>query len=212
MKTIDKIRLEARALLANAHGSHDWDHTERVLCLCMHIGKIEKANQEVLRVAALLHDIGREEETRSKGKICHAERGSEMAKKIMRKYDTDESIIRSVCHCIEVHRLSRGKQPETIEAKVLFDADTLDSIGAIGLGRLFFFASMIGARVHNNKIENNEDWKYGREDTAYKYFLEKQRDVPKRMLTAEGKKMAEDRYQFMLNFFERANKEAKGVL
>ncbi len=212
MKIIDQIKKDARGLLFGAHGSHDWDHVERVRNLALHIGRCEGVDLEIVELAASLHDIGREEETKSKGQICHAEHGAKIAREVMKKYDIPSDKIEAVAHCIESHRLSRGKKPEIIEAKVLFDADTLDSIGAIGLGRLFFFASVIGARVHNNKIEAGGDWEYSREDTAYKYFLEKQKDVPGRMLTKEGKKIAKERHQFMVDFFDRANKEMEGFM
>ena len=60
-------------------GSHGWDHTERVYNLCMHIGKIEAADLDVLKHASLLHDIARQKEDEHKGGLCHAELGAKMA-------------------------------------------------------------------------------------------------------------------------------------
>jgi len=59
MKSVQKIKLEAEKFFSNSRGSHDWDHTQRVYNICQHIGKKEKANLEILKLAALLHDIGR---------------------------------------------------------------------------------------------------------------------------------------------------------
>jgi len=57
----------AKERFTAARGSHDWDHTERVYRLCMHIGQVEGADLEVLAVAAYLHDVGRSDEDKSKG-------------------------------------------------------------------------------------------------------------------------------------------------
>jgi len=65
--------------------AHDWDHTKRVLNLCLHIGKKEKANLAVLEYAALLHDIAREKEDDSKGKIYHATQSAINAQQIIKK-------------------------------------------------------------------------------------------------------------------------------
>ena len=78
---VSRIREEAGAFFRSARGSHDRDHTERVFRLCLRIGRREKADLGVLKLAALLHDIGREEEDRSHGRICHGRSGAALARK-----------------------------------------------------------------------------------------------------------------------------------
>ena len=70
------VRDEAKGFFSDARGSHDWEHTERVYALCMSLGREEGADLDVLRFAAVLHDVGRGFEDESRGKICHAERGA----------------------------------------------------------------------------------------------------------------------------------------
>lgn len=84
-----------------------------------------------------MHDIGRKAEMKSRGQFCHAEKGAELAGKILFKHKIDQDIIDNVTHCIISHRYRNQNIPKTIEAKVLFDADKLDSIGAVGIGRDF---------------------------------------------------------------------------
>ena len=72
----ESIREEAQRYFQTARGSHDWSHTERVYNLCMHIGKKENADLDILSMAAFLHDIGRGQQDKSNGNICHAERGA----------------------------------------------------------------------------------------------------------------------------------------
>jgi uncharacterized protein len=212
MDLIEQVRKEAKSFFSNAKGSHDWEHTERVYNLCMSIGEKENAGMEILKLATILHDIGREEQDKSNGEICHAERGAILAKEILRKYNIGQEKINKITHCIESHRFRGNKIPQTIEAKVLFDADKLDAIGATGVGRAFLFAGEIGARLHNKEIEVEKTTAYSKEDTAYREFIVKLSKIKDRMLTQEGKRIAEERHIFMVNFFNRLNKEVEGEL
>ena len=213
MDKLSLVREETKKLFFGASGSHDWDHTLRVYNLCKHIGEKEGADMKILLLAALLHDIGRGEQDKSKGEICHAELGTKMAPKILEKHGFDSKTIDSVVHCIERHRFKRGAAPESLEAKVLFDADKLDSIGAIGIARSIHFSGEHGAKVHNHDhpdIENTKE--YSEEDTAYREFNVKLKKVKDRMLTEEGKRIAEGRHEFMISFFNQINREVDGEL
>jgi uncharacterized protein len=208
---IEAIRKSAQTHFRGARPSHGFDHTERVLALALHVGKKEGADLTVLTLAALLHDIGRRAEDASQGELCHAEVGSEMARKILRKHRLPDDVIDKVVHCIRHHRYRRGSTPATIEARVLFDADKLDAIGAIGIGRAFLFAGENGARLHNTPgIDPLATRAYSSEDTAYREFLAKLRHVHERMLTREGKRLAEKRHAFMERFFDQMQEEIEG--
>ncbi len=211
MTLIDDIREEAKSYFLNAKGSHDWDHVERVYKLCLRIGKKENADLEVLKFAALLHDLARTEEQESKGMICHAERSAEIARKILEKHNVDKEKIDKIIHCIEAHRFRGNKTPKFKEAKILFDADNLDSIGAVGIGRAFLYAGEIDAKLHNKDIDVEKTEPYTKEDTAYREFMVKLKKVKDRMLTKEGKRIAEERHKFMVDFFNRLNEEVEGV-
>jgi uncharacterized protein len=209
---VARVREEAGAFFRSARGSHDRDHTERVYRLCLKIGRKERADLGILKLAALLHDIGREEEDRSHGRICHGKSGAALAKAILEGHGCDPATVRSVVHCIGTHRFRRGAEPATLEARVLFDADKLDSIGALGIGRAFLFAGEIGARLHDKSVDVRKTKPYTREDTAYREYLVKLRRVRDRMTTREGRRIAADRHRFMAAFFARLNKETDGVL
>ncbi len=204
------IQKEARRYFQNARGSHDWDHTERVSKLCLRIGRKEKADPDVLRLAAILHDIGREEEDRSNGRVCHGEKGAALAKKIMEKHRIKSEMAEQVIHCIETHRFRKKRLPQSLEAKILFDADKLDSIGAVGIGRAFLFAGEVGARLHNPGINLRKTKPYTRDDTAYREFMVKLCKIKSCLFTREGRRIARDRHRFMTGFFDRLNKETQG--
>ncbi len=207
MKKYDNIIKKARKIFKKSKNSHDMDHTMRVYKMCMHIAETETCNVEVLSIAAFLHDIGRMEQDEAKGKICHAAVGAKKAKKILEKYNIDKVVIERVIHCISTHRYRGQNKPESIEAKILYDADKLDAIGAIGISRAFVFAGEIGAKVHNKNIKVEKTKSYTDEDTAYREYLVKLRFIKDKMLTKEGRKIAEERHRFMEMFFERLNKE-----
>ncbi|MFH1500855.1 MAG: HD domain-containing protein [archaeon] len=212
MDTFDLIKKEAEEILLTSESSHDWEHTERVLNMCLRLGEKEKADLEVLRLAAVLHDIGREQEHISKGKICHAQTGSELAKDILLRYNLDNEKINKIIHCIQSHRYRGDNLPKSKEAKILFDADKLDAIGATGIGRAFLFAGSVNAKLHNGDVDIEKTNAYTNEDTAFREFTVKLKKVKDRLLTNEGKKIAEDRHNFMVGFFDRLDKETTGQL
>ncbi|MFA7209074.1 MAG: HD domain-containing protein [Parcubacteria group bacterium] len=214
---ISKIETEAKKYFVGASGCHDWTHVERVRALALHIGKKEKADLFIVEAAALLHDIGRKEEMANKGKICHAEKGAEISKDILKKYKLSQDQIENIFHCIQAHRSRNSHIPTTLEAKVIFDADKIDSIGAIGAARAFLFAGSAGS---NNLYTGNEkrladdgkDYSYTREDSSLLEYYKKLRFIYKKILTKEGKKIAKGRQEFMHGFFKRFNQEIKGII
>jgi len=208
--TIDDIKAFAQKCFSKAPDSHAWDHTQRVYNLCMHIGHVEMADMEVLKIAAYLHDVGRPFQDQSKGTICHAEKGAEMARALLEKCPITNEQKTNIIHCIRSHRFRGNFQPETLEAKVLFDADKLDAIGAIGIGRAFQFAGEVGAKLHNPYINPEDAEPYTEEDTGYREFKVKLSKIKGRMLTAEGHRMARERHAFMAKFFERFLQEHEG--
>jgi len=209
---LSRVREEAGAFFRSARGSHDGDHTERVRRLCLRIGRKEKADLGVLELAALLHDIGRAEEDRSHGRVCHARSGAALARSILADHGVGPAVVRAVVEAIRTHRFRRGGVPRTLEARVLFDADKLDSIGAVGIGRAFLFAGEVGARLHDKAIDVRRTKPYTREDTAYREYLVKLSRVRDRMTTREGRRIAAERHRYMAAFFARLNKETDGVL
>lgn len=178
--------------------------------MCMHLCKVEGADAGITAAAALLHDIGRSRQDSTGGAIPHEEAGCEMAKPLLEKHGYDKSEMERILHCISSHRFRKGPVPETIEAKVLYDADKLDAIGAVGIGRAFVFAGESGAAVHIPGLDPEKTSSYSREDTAYREFMVKLRHVKDRLHTDEGRRIATGRHDFMVRFFERLDEEAAG--
>jgi uncharacterized protein len=209
-ESVARVKAIAERFFEGARGSHDWEHTLRVHRLCTHIGPIEGADMEVLLIASYLHDIGRCHQDASDGAVCHAEKGAEMAWPLIRELRLDGGRKENIVHCIRAHRFRGDCAPQTLEAKVLFDADKLDAIGAVGIARAYLFAGELGAKLHNADVDVEATAPYSREDTGFREYAVKLCKIKDRMLTGEGKRMARDRHAFMEAFFKRFHQEYEG--
>ena len=205
-----QVKAFAKTCFDKASGSHDWDHTLRVVRLCEMMGPAENADMDVLGAAAYLHDIGRSLQDESNGAICHAEKGAQMAEPMVKALPLSKKQKQNIIHCIRSHRFRNQHKPATNEAKVLFDADKLDAIGAVGVARAFLFAGEVGARLHNPDLDAENSRPYSIDDTGYREFKVKLCKIKERMLTIEGRKWARERHAFMDDFFKRFLAEYEG--
>ncbi|MDK2990240.1 MAG: uncharacterized protein PWR16_1769 [Methanoculleus sp.] len=197
-------------------GAHGFDHTERVVRLCEEIGAREGADMAVLIPAALFHDIARplEEETG----VPHEEEGARIAESYLRSIRYPKDRIAAVVHAIRAHRYSSGIAPETLEARVLSDADNLDAMGAVGIARTFMQAATgrrAGAREDRRsssatvcKTGDQEDRRSssGIAD-ATSHFHEKLLNLKDLMHTESARNIAEKRHAFLVAFIETLDDE-----
>ncbi|MBT8341651.1 MAG: HD domain-containing protein [Desulfatitalea sp.] len=204
------IRRAARQCFSDARGSHDWDHTLRVHGLCRRIGTKAGADMPVLEAAAYLHDIGRADQDHANGSLCHAVRGAERARPIIASLPLDDRRKDNILHCVRAHRFRDDHPPVSVEARVLFDADKLDAIGAVGVARAYLFAGEVGACLHNPDLPPESTRAYSRNDTGYREFVIKLAKIKERMLTEEGRRLAHGRHAFMVAFFEQFVQEYGG--
>ncbi|MED1784163.1 HD domain-containing protein [Brevibacillus fortis] len=191
---------EAQKRFDGQDPAHDWQHNLRVMAMCERIGREEGAKMEVLRLAALLHDIGRAEE-RQTGE-CHAEISARLAGEWLSERSMTEVFISHVQSTILAHRFRKERPPHTLEEKILFDADKLDSIGAIGVARVFAYTGVIGQPIQSDDPNQH---------TPYKEYTWKLQRIKDKLFTKTAQKIAEDRHRFMTNFFEQWEWEVTGI-
>jgi len=168
---------------------HGFPHIKRVYDLCLEIGKKLNANIELLKIASLLHDIGRIDEKLNKLKRNHAEISAEKALDFLNSHDFNLSKedIENIIHCIRAHSFSNDAIPNTIEAKILSDADKLDALGAIGLYRTIGYTVKNGGEL-NQIIEHLEN---------------KIIKLKHQMYLKISRKIAKKREKIILNFYKQ---------
>jgi len=192
-------------------GGHEFSHTQRVYNHALQIAKKEKADLEIVLVAALLHDIARKKQNDLNNIICHAEEGARMAREILEKIDFPKEKIPEVCSAIETHRFSKNLKPETKEAKIIQDADRLDALGAIAIGRIFSYGGKNNRPMHNSKIPIKEYVHNHQSETSINHIYEKILKInPASFHTETAKKIAQERYNFVQIFLENFLKEWEG--
>jgi len=205
---------------------HNIDHVLRVYNLCLNLSKGQDIDSEVLEAATFLHDIGGAREAKdNSGKTDHAIESSKMAKPILKKLGFSGKKIEHIQNCIISHRYKNNHEPKTLEAKLLFDADKLDALGAIGLARHFVWVGKNNANIYRKvkKIDNyiKENITGGSIDGR---IMDKSKHSPQieyeikikyiidKLYTSKAKKIAKERLKFFKNFLARLEEEIKGTL
>ena len=139
MKQKDYQCWESYMLSCMGDTAHDREHIYRVLYQAMELAKGEAGvDYEVLTAACLLHDIGRKEQYEDPS-VCHAAAGARKAYVFLTENGYDVGFAGKVADCIRTHRYRKDAPPESLEAKLLFDADKLDAAGAIGAARTLLY-------------------------------------------------------------------------
>lgn len=195
--------------LSNESSGHDWWHTYRVWEMGKKIATSEGADLYVVELACLLHEIadykfhGGDEEI-----------GPRLAGEWLQEFPIEFPIVNHVTNIISTSSF-KGANAEnkifTLEGQCVQDADRLDAIGAIGIARCFAFGGAKGNIIYDPSIPvkiNMSEEEYKRADhTQINHFYEELLLLKDRMNTATGKRMAEEKHQFMKRFLEQFHKE-----
>jgi uncharacterized protein len=204
--------------------AHNMDHVMRVYNLCLHLAEKENVELDVLQAAALLHDIARvKEDNDQTGNTDHAILGSKMASPILKELGFSEEKIKHIQKCIVSHRYRTGNIPQTKEAQILFDADKLDTLGAIGVARSFVWVGRNNAKIYTNTdieeyIKDNLNGKMnGRIQDKTKHspqieFETKLKFLMTKLHTEKAKEVCKERLEFFKVFLGRLEKEINGEL
>lgn len=207
--TREQFDAAERVMLQSMQQSvHDTGHVYRVLWGALRIAKTEPmADVDVVILSALLHDIGRLNEEKTPGK-GHAAVGAQMAGPILQDLGWSKEKISHVQACIRTHSYKRGLTPQTLEGKILFDADKLDLTGAVGTARALLFGAqidepfyLVGADGLPTKGHKTEGPSLLRE---YDRKLKKMED---KFYTKKARKIARKRQKTMDRWFCEFKKE-----
>lgn len=208
MSNLTEIKEVASKYFSDISPSHDWLHVKRVASLAETIQNEEGGDLETLMLSIYLHDIGRAKE--DNGEIeCHAEWGAKEAEKILSKHGYSEKIIEDVQHAIKAHRYSNDTDPETLEAKILSDADNLDALGASGIARTFSYSGEFGRPLADPDLPAEKD-RSEKGENALNHLEKKILNLRNRMYTDKGLEIANERHVFVENYIQRLKAEMQG--
>lgn len=207
----DRLMEKVKPYFAETSG-HGFDHVMRVYRNALMISAGQLVDLDIVKAAVLLHDIARHKQDIGEVK-CHAKAGAEMATLILAELDFPLAKILSVAYAIEVHRYSKGIDPETLEAKVLQDADRLDALGAICIARVFGYGAKKGRPMYDPNIQMSDKYDGTVSSTSFNHFHEKILKItPDTFKTEKAQMAAESRYQFILDFMDQFEAEYNGKL
>lgn len=189
---LNAIRAYVQAMFHEDVTGHDFFHMERVARLARDIARKENANEFICEAAGWIHDIGDHKLFANPGKAWQD--GIDY----LLSLDLTEVQITQISDAVKDVSFSKGKQiPDTLEGKIVQDADRMDAIGAIGIARTFAYG---GA---NNQLIHHTDQK----NTSIQHFYDKLLKLKDFMHTSTAKEMAQQRHQFMEDFLEQFFKE-----
>jgi uncharacterized protein len=208
-QTADYIKTK----LTGEGSGHDWWHVYRVWKNAVHIGKHENVDLFIVELAALLHDIAD-----WKFHDGNDDVGPQLSREWLEKLGVDEAVISHVCQIIKYASFKGSgvmSKMKSTEGMVVQDADRLDAIGAIGIGRAFAYGGKVGRPLHDpekspKKHESFEEYKkYGGVSTI-NHFYEKLLLLKELMNTATAKKIAEKRHKLMKEYLDNFFQEWEG--
>jgi uncharacterized protein len=213
MLTLDK----ARSWYSKTDPVHGFDHIRRVYHMAKYLATTEGADIDIVSAAALLHDVeGSQTEGGEDGRQDHHQASADFAQKVLQAEGWPEERIAAVQHCIRAHRFRHNSEPpNTLEAKILFDADKLDVIGAVGVVRTIAFDVVVGKPIFSEPSQKFLETGIKQLDephSSYHEFLFKLIKIKDLLHTSSAREIAENRHQFLVDFFNRLAAEERGEL
>ncbi|MDE6750540.1 MAG: HD domain-containing protein [Lachnospiraceae bacterium] len=204
--------LENYMLTCMEDSAHDKEHVYRVLYNALEIAKSEDGvDYDVLIASCLLHDIGRKEQFENPS-LCHAIVGSKKAYDFLIEHGFEIGFAERVKHCIQTHRYRNNNQPQSLEAKILFDADKLDVAGAMGIARTLIYKGIVSEPLYSvlpdGKVSDGEN------DTAPSFFQEykyKLENLYTNFYTKKAAEIAKERQRIAVDFYNCLYQEANSA-
>lgn len=213
-KIIEIIAGAVEQKLAGEGSGHDWWHIVRVRKMAKHIAKSEGANNFVVELAALLHDIADWKFHAGDDTVA-----PKIAREILEKYSVTAETIGHVCDIIaKISFKGAGVKTgmKTLEGKVVQDADRLDAIGAIGVARTFAYGGHKNRSIYDpNKkpaMHQSQEEYFESESPTINHFYEKLLLLKDRMNTKTAQALAEGRHRFMEEYLARFLQEWDGKI
>lgn len=209
---IEKLKPHILKLFRNESSGHDITHLERTMKIALYLQSKEGGDRDIIGVAAILHDVHRIMQNET-GIFVSPKDSLETVKNILSNINLSKEDIEKVCYCIENHEKYNwnGNNVNDLNTLILQDADNLDAIGAIGIGRSFTYGGAHNVAMYNEEIPLNGRNDYseegGNDPSTIHHFYHKLFKLENNMNTAAAKELAKQRTDFMIRFTEEFLKE-----
>jgi len=202
-----KLESVLRDHIDGEDGSHDIHHARRVKLNAEEIAKREGAgDMRQLVAAAYLHDlvnVPKDSPQRDQASRLSAE----AARPILLELGFEEDEIGEIQHAITAHSFSANVPPETLEAKILQDADRLEALGALGIARTFYIAGKLSSQLFDGEDPFAEHRELDDARFAVDHFQTKLLGLADTMQTESGREVAKERRAFIVRFMEELGGE-----
>ena len=213
---IEKLKPIILELFLKESSGHDITHLERTMKMALYLQEKEGGDRIVIGISAFLHDIHRIMQN-EKGVFVSPKDSLDTVKQILSNIELTQEQIDKICYSIEFHENYNwnGENVRDINTLILQDADNLDSVGAIGIGRAFSYGGAHGIKMYDDTIQLNEksDYVEGQIDaSSIHHFYHKLFKLAENMNTKTAKEIAEQRTEFMKKFVEEFLEEWNGII
>lgn len=204
-KYIEELRPHVIELFKKDFSGHDISHLERTMNTALYLQSKEGGDRIVIGIAAFLHDVHRIMQNET-GNFVSPKDSLDTVKNILKYINLSNEQIEKICYCIEYHEQYNwnGNNVDDINTLILQDADNLDAIGAIGIGRTFFYGGAHNVVMYNPSVPLNEKNDYVEsnvnDESTIHHFYHKLFKLQDNMNTKTAKELAEKRTNFMKNF------------
>lgn len=204
---IEILKPHVMELFKNDSSGHDISHLIRTMNTALYLQEKEGGDRLIIGIAAFLHDVHRIMQNES-GKFASPKESIPQIKDILSHINLTNEQIERICYCIEYHEEYNwnGKNVNDINTLILQDADNLDAIGAIGIGRTFSYGGFHNVVMYDDTAPLNENDDYsesnGNDPSTIHHFYHKLFKLGKNMNTNTAKELANKRIEFMKKFVD----------
>ncbi len=213
---LEKLQPYILELFKNDYSGHDFGHLKRTMQLALYLQQKEGGDRTIIGIAALVHDMHRAMQIKE-GHFVSPKDSLPKIRELLEKVALTEEQINEICYCVENHEQYNwnGNNITNINALILQDADNLDAIGAIGIGRIFTYCGANQMPMYDENIPLNINSDYnedsGNDESATHHFYHKLSKLKDNMNTETGKILATKKHECMTNFVTSFLNEWNGI-
>lgn len=216
-KYLKQIESKVDEIFSEDHSGHDISHLKRVMNIAINLQNQIKGESDkiIVGLAAYLHDVHRIMHNKV-GRFVSPKESLPTIREILSVTELSSKVINEICFCIEHHENYNwnGNNVTNINALIVQDADNLDALGAIGIGRTFTYGGAFNIKMYDENVPLDPEYQFsenkGFDPSTIHHFYRKLFKLADNMNTAPAKELAKKRTQFIKDFVDEFFAEWNG--